>query len=563
MNTPTATAPAQAFKPTPWPTLPLPTPAQVAFARQEPARFQQLVDALLQREKLIELEQTDPLNHGFEPRPWKRARELLGVCDDLLIQGGNRASKTELAAKLVVEGLVNHENARAWCLHSSANTSVAMQQPVIHKYLPPEWRDIGKRGRVTNVCYTQKNGFSENTFVLPNGSQCWFMNYMQDPKVIEGGELGALDGPIVGVWCDELVPYDWVETLRYRLVTRRAKLLITFTPVNGYSLVVKDYVAGARVAETLPSPLLLDRVNVAGCIKGTMPYVLEPLRKSQRVVYFHTSENPYSPYKQLVEALAGRPSTEIKVRAYGWADKLAGNVFPKFGDLNIVKRADVPVEGTNWCICDPGGAKNWFFIWIRVDALGRKFVYREWPSRLTHGEWALPSEKADGKPGPAQKNDAGRGITGYKALLRELESEEVYGRIIDPRAGNAAVPGLDEGTSIVQMMLDEQLDGQGAVAQAPMEWMPAPGCKVDEGSTLINDWLDYDTLRPVDALNCPQLYVSEDCENTIFSLREWTGADGEKGASKDPVDCLKMAAKFPVEYVDARAPVCFGGGGGY
>jgi hypothetical protein len=551
------TAGVGGFVPTPWPSLPLPSPEQVAFARSSPKAFEEMIDWLQKRERLIVLEQEDPLRYGHEPYTWAKSRELLKVCDDLLIQGGNRAGKTELAAKLVVEALVSRENARVWCLHSSDKTSVAMQQPVVHKYLPPEWRNMGKKGRVANVCYTQKNGFSEGSFVLPNGSQCWFMNYCQDPKVIEGGELDL-------IWCDELVPYDWVETLRYRLVTRRGKLVITFTPVNGFSLVVKDYVSGARVAESLPSPLLPDRVNVQGCRRGHMPFVLEPPRKSQRVIYFHTSANPYNPYDQLVEALKGRPSPEVKIRAYGWADKLTGNVFPKFGEVNIVGPEEVPKEGSNWCVCDPGGAKNWFFVWIRCDALGRRFVYREWPPVQTHGEWALPSEKADGKPGPAQKTDAGRGITGYKQLLAELEKGEVIeGRLIDPRAGNAAVPGIDEGTSIVEMMLEEQRDSEGKVSGEPMYFEPAPACKVDEGSTLINDWLDYAVEEKVTALNCPRLYVSRECQNVIYALREWTGADGEKGACKDPIDCLKMAAKRPVEWRDEKAAVCWGGGRGY
>ena len=72
-----------------------------------------------------------------------------------------------------------------------------------------------------------------------------------------------------------------------------------------------------------------------------------------------------------------------------------------------------------------------------------------------------------------------------------------------------------------------------------MYFTPAAGLKIEEGVTFINDALAYDQNQPVSVVNQPKLFVSEDCENLIYSLREWTGADGEKGAAKDPIDCLR------------------------
>ena len=45
-------------------------------------------------------------------------------------------------------------------------------------------------------------------------------------------------------WCDELVPLDVLETLRFRLVDRNGKLAVTFTPVQGWSPTVADYLNG-------------------------------------------------------------------------------------------------------------------------------------------------------------------------------------------------------------------------------------------------------------------------------------------------------------------------------
>jgi S-adenosylmethionine synthetase len=93
---------------------------------------------------------------------------------DLLINGGNRAGKTEYAAKRVCQLLASKPEARVWCLHTTNQSSIQMQQNVVFKYLPPEFR-TARKTKITNVGYTQKNGFSDNTFVLPNKSQCWFL----------------------------------------------------------------------------------------------------------------------------------------------------------------------------------------------------------------------------------------------------------------------------------------------------------------------------------------------------------------------------------------------------
>ena len=37
----------------------------------------------------------------------------------------------------------------------------------------------------------------------------------------------------------------------------------------------------------------------------------------------------------------------------------------------------------------------------------------------------------------------------------------------------------------------------------------------------------------------PRLYVSEDCPNTIYAFENWKWLDGEKGATKDPIDNVR------------------------
>ena len=556
------------YQQTPHPYLPaIPDDRIESLAKERGIDF--VVELIEKRENAIKLGEIDPLRCGFELDCWKDARRLLVDADELLILGGNRSGKTEFACKLAVETLCNIENAVVWCFHSSLATSIELQQPIIRKYLPPEWRDIGKKGSRVNVNWTDKGGFTEQCFVLPNGSRCRFLNYTQNITVLEGGECDM-------ILCDELVPIDWIETLRFRIVTRSGKLIISFTPVRGYSPTVKDYVAGAKILEDRPAELLNpDAVHVNGCSKGNMPYILQPFRKSARVICFHSHYNPFGGYKQIVKMLQGKPSTDIKIRAYGWAEKLEGNVFNKFDDRVHVVRDDViPDKGTRYVSCDPAGNKNWFIKWYILDDLGRVFLYREFPDRKNYGEWALPSEKADGKAGPAQTLDMGKSIVAYKKIILEAEgwtydeetktwddskAEKIYERLIDPRMGGAAVPSAEEGTSIISLLEDEQRDKDGNVTGPSLVFIPAPGGQIEEGLQLINDYLDYDNDKPVTALNSPRFFISENCEQTIYAMQEYTGRDGLKGALKDVVDCDRYLFKAGVMSLDGNLLDATGG----
>jgi phage terminase large subunit-like protein len=491
------------------------------------------VAQLLQlREDKILAEKMDPYRHGYEPQHWKDVDTLLKTKNEVLVLGGNRAGKTEWAAKRVIQTLVNKPDARVWCLHTTNSSSIQMQQNVIWKYMPPELKNARKT-KITNIAYSQKNGFSDNTFILPNRSQCFFMNYAQDKKVIEGGEVDL-------IWCDELVPLDWVETLRYRAITRRGKLVVTFTPVLGYSQVVKDYVAGCRFKKTLPASLMdTDKVHVGGCPKGHMPYIAESMNSNCGVIWFHSQLNPYNPFDQLAATLEGKTSNEVKIRAYGWAENTAGSQFPSFTDQNILTNDKIPKEGTNFMCVDPAGARNWFMIWVRAAKDGNLYVYREWPD-VSNGEWALPSEKPDGKMGSGQKNGAGRGLDDYKQLIKDLEGDEIIAeRYIDPRAGATQAISAEGGTSLIELL------DQGA---EPMFFTPAAGLHIEQGVAIINDLLFYNSSEPLSPINQPKLYVSEDCRNLIYSMREWTNMDGEKGSCKDPIDCLRYITVMEPTY---------------
>lgn len=519
------------YKPTHHPVIVAPTIDEVRMLVEKNG-VEKVAELLQLREDKILAEKMDPYRHGYEPDHWREVDEILKRKNEVLVLGGNRAGKTEWAAKRVIQTLVNKPDARVWCLHTTNSSSIQMQQNVLWKYMPPELKNARKT-KITNISYSQKNGFSDNTFILPNRSQCFFMNYAQDKKVIEGGEVDL-------IWCDELVPLDWVETLRYRVITRRGKLVITFTPVLGYSQVVKDYVAGSRIKKSLKATLLdQNRILVGGCPMGHMPYVAESHNSNAGVVWFHSQLNPYNPFDQLAATLEGKTTNEIKIRAYGYAENQSGSQIPSFTDTSILPDDKIPTEGTNFMVVDPAGARNWFMLWMRIDKNNNCYIYREWPD-ISNGEWAVAGEKPDGKMGSGQKNGAGRGINDYKNLILELEGgEQIAERFIDPRAGATQSIGNEGGTSLIEL-----LDS----GEAPMYFQPSAGIHIEQGVAIINDMFFWNQSEPQSTVNQPRLYVSENCRNLIFSLREWTNLDGEKGACKDPLDCLRYLAVMDLTY---------------
>jgi phage terminase large subunit-like protein len=472
----------------------------------------QLADFWRIREEQIANEKEDPLRYEWQPEAWRRADQILDEHRELLILGGNRSGKSSYAAKRIMRSMLDKPDGRFWCFQETAANSVEMQQPLLWKYMPPELRHT-KKSRITNISYGQKTGFAENSFVLPSGSQVWCRNYSQDVSTIEGGEVD-------GIWFDELVPLNFLDTARYRLITRKGWLLLTFTPIEGYSAVVKDYLAGAKTLEDREAELLpvYGKADEAGVKPLTgyerLPVLQEPVRRKGRVTYFWTQDNPFSGYPELRTELLKAKKDEILVRAYGVPTKSIGNQFPRFNDkVHVLPDDRIPTAGTHYHVVDPCSGRNWFMIWARFDEIGRCFIIEEWPNQDRYipgwgfpGAWAEPDGKRhDGRPGDAQKS-CGFGLVEYKAATVAREGATT--------------------------LIDE-------CAELGLNFLAAPGDAIHEGVSLINDWLSYDPAKPISATNQPRLYISERCKNTIYALQEWTGRDGKSGSCKDPVDVLR------------------------
>jgi hypothetical protein len=494
---------------------------------------------LVERDKLVRNEQEDPYRHGVYLDDWKEADQVLSEYDELLISGGNRGSKTEYGGRKVNEVMISGSKKNVLCLSEHSRTSLQIQQPRVWKYFPKEYK-VSKKTKSTFISYGQKNGFSDGTYILPNGSQCWFFNYTQDLKIMEGQEYDF-------IWCDERVPLSWVETLRFRLISRKGKMLLTFTPVDGVNNTYRDYVTTGTVEEWREAKWFKDKQVPAldfAPRPGVTPYKMQCARPSSKALFWFTEKNPYTNFERALKAVEGAPKSQVLIRLYGWASEMSGRAFPKFSPtMHVVKKDEVPSMGTNYFSCDPAPSRNWFMLWGRVVQSGEIYIYRESPDARVFGDWAEPGEKPDGKMGPAQKTGAGLGVASIRQEVRDVEEsngEKIFERVIDPRAGGSALITREGGQTLIDLLNEPDSRHEG------WDIIPAPGVPLQQRIGIINDLLDFNN-DPSKPLKRPKLFISEECENLIFALTEWTGLDGEKGATKDPVDALG--------YLLSRAPV--------
>lgn len=469
------------------PVCPLPDEAWLrAHTREE------LIGFLLDRQSVIDAMREDPLRSGWEPATWRILDALCGFpwmeTDErpayadgrtlrewslevrrkllrqepplkvLLLNGGNRGGKSEWAASRVMRILLSREGRRAWAFHQDSAMSREYQQPLLYKYLPGELRtEKGIKRNPTYIAYKQQTGFSEDRFVLPNRGDCSFRNYEQDAKKIQGGELDV-------VWCDELVPATWVKELKARVATRNGWLLITFTPIEGYSATVKAFLDIAvptvlSVAFTLPKdgqaprpdlamagedPMAWLRAETKGnAIQAGQPPVPAgrefelvkrvmccPADRRQGVFFFHSFDNPFGNPTELYALYRNESAVGQKMRFYGEATKQTAAVLKFVPEIHIIPDDRIPKDGTNYQIVDPCSGRNWAMAWARVNRapVGKRyFIYREWPCPGVYvpgvgdlGMWAEPGEKLDGERGPAQV-PLRWGLDRYKQEIARLE----------------------------------------------------------------------------------------------------------------------------------------------
>ena len=406
--------------------------------------------------------------------------------------------------------------------------------------------------------------------------------------------------PNIGAVADESMPLAWLKMFARRLKFRRARLLWPFTPVKGITPAIKELVGNAAVCVESRPAELLPRQNFPDVPKGEMPYIRECVFPGVKAmaIYFFTEFNKFGPapgrtyYQEVKELLDGKTSEIIERVAYGMARDTVARAFPKFGPWNMVKRHQLPTIGTNYFFTDPAGARNWASFWVRVTPGDRPnyYIYRDWPDAQTFGEWAVPTEREvndsnrtgwDGDIGPAQAG-LGLGIVKYKQTFLGMEKiqvsrfkleamdpyhvklvqrakggaeevqEEIAERYIDPRAGASEHMAEKGGTCIIDEFDEPQYDSKGTLIGPPMEFIPASGVNEDEGLSAVNDLLDWNQEQPLmPILNAPRLFVCEDAMQVAWTMDNFTGRGGAKGACKDFADLLRYMALAKLSHIDA------------
>jgi hypothetical protein len=493
-----------------------------------------LVDLHKAHEGRISASQEDPVRYGFDLEGWHRIRDGLELYNECLTLGGNRSGKTTGCAKIMMESVIENTDGHLVCFSQNADTSVKVQQAAVWEMMPKEFRKKTK-GIEGYINYSMQNGFTGSSFIFPDTrTRVDFKTYTQfsnNQTILEGFEFGYKNPSSlnIGAWLDEyLGDATLVNTLRFRLATRDSKLLIGFTPIDGYTPFISEYLKGSETLETRQA-VLLDK---------SLPVRQYSTSRDASIVYLHSDENPFGGYERIAKDLQTATEEEILVRAYGVPVKSMTTLLPLFNtEVNVLN--DKPNKYgmtfpniseknnyTCYMVVDPAGARNYSALWAGVDDEGFVYIRKEFPDRDTYGEWALFGDPK-WRYGPAAKK-IGLNVEGYVALFQEIEEDlgiKVYERIGDSRFFAKENENNDD--------LFRAFDDYG------MNFVASDGRKEEMGISALDEWFNYNPNIPVDEANRPICYVHEECGNLIDSLINY-GSNGKADeALKDFFDLIR------------------------
>ena len=490
-----------------------------------------LADLHKAHEGRIRAAEEDPLRHGFDLSGWSRIRQAISQYDEVITFGGNRSGKTTGCAKMVMQAVTENEDGRVVCFSQNTDTSVKVQQAAIWEMMPKEFKRKTKsiEGYIN---FSMQNGFTANSFIFPDTrTRVDFKTYTQfsnNQTILEGFEFGFKEPKSlnIGAWLDEyLGDAALVNTLRFRLATRDSKMLLGFTPIDGYTPFVAEYLKGAETLKTRRAELLGRDVPV-------QQYSPE---RDAGIVYLHSDENPFGGYDRIAKDLKTASEDTIMVRAYGLPTKSMTSLVPNFSpEINVLssepnKYGQVfpDKDSLTWYqVVDPAFARNYVSIWAGVSEDEEIFIRREWPDRETYGEWALFGDPK-WRYGPAAKK-IGYDVQKYCELFEEIEDElgiEVTERIGDSRF---FAKENENNTDLFTSFYDYGFS-----------FLPSDGQTEMVGTTALDDWFFYNPDYEIDEANRPRCYVHKDCGNLIESIVSYNSNGKNDEALKDFFDALR------------------------
>ena len=480
----------------------------------------------------IQSAEEDPLRHGFELPGWSRMRDALQDYDEVITFGGNRSGKTTGCAKMVMESVTENMDGHVVCFSQNADTSIKVQQAAIWEMMPREFRRKTKSidGYIN---FSMQNGFTGSSFIFPDTrTRVDFKTYTQfsnNQTILEGFEFGFRNpsGTNIGAWLDEyLGDAALVNTLRFRLATRDSKMLLGFTPIDGYTPFVSDYLKGAETLETKPASLLNEE---------QVPVIQYSPERDAGVVYLHSDENPFGGYDRIAKDLKNANRDTIMVRAYGLPTKSMTSLLPNFSpEVNVLSEEPNKYGMTfpdkkslTWYqVVDPAFARNYVAIWAGVSENEEIFIRREWPDRDTYGEWALFGDPKWRK-GPAS-DKIGYDVERYCELFKDIEED--LGIEVTERIGDSRFFAKEN---------ENNVDLFTSFYDFGMNFTPSDGQQEGIGNTSLDDWFFYNPNYDLDPANRPRCYVHEDCGNLIDSMINYNASGKADEALKDFFDLIR------------------------
>ena len=513
------------------PLLEAPTDEEILLlAEKDPKLLGELHRA---HEGRIQASQADPLRYGFDLAGWERIQEGLSKYNECLTLGGNRSGKTTGCAKILMKAVTENTDGHVVCFSQNADTSIKVQQAAVWEMMPKEFRKKTK-GIEGYINYSMQNGFTGSSFIFPDTrTRVDFKTYTQfsnNQTILEGFEFGFSKpgGLNLGAWLDEyLGDAALVNTLRFRLATRNSKLLIGFTPIDGFTPFISEYLKGAETLETREAELLNYK---------QVPVKQYSPDRDASVVYLHSDENPFGGYERIAKDLKGRSTEDIMVRAYGIPVKSMTSLLPLFStEVNVLgdkpnkygmKMPKIDKDFTVYQVVDPAGARNYSAIWAAVNEDEDIYILRDWPDRATYGEWALFGDPK-WKYGPASKK-IGLDVRGYVELFEEIEDE--MGIKVMERIGDSRYFAREN---------ENNTDLFASFEDYGMVFLPSDGKTEDIGITAVDEWFTYNPNYDIDDANRPRCFIHEDCENLIDSLINYNSNGKMDEALKDFFDLIR------------------------
>lgn len=436
--------------------------------------------------------------------------------------GGNRAGKTQVGAKYIIEKCLAKPKQRWWAVSETEEVSINIQQRKIWEILP--------KLEMKYCHYDEINGFRNGKITFKNGSMIRFKTYKQGREAFQADDLD-------GIWNDEEPPYDIYREQRMRLIDRDGEMIFTLTALKGVTELISELYDDHSVVEAQRSEIL----------EEDLPRIIE--KNSAMFFMLWTTENPHISQERLSKDIQVMERSEIRSRIHGIPTNMAGRIYPTFTKVIHVCSWDMVPKRlvTLYHMLDPHDRKPWAMCWIAVDKTNTAYVIREYPWRKNFNDMDSDDKTYD---------DYVKVIRATEEELLDIYGRSVHKRIIDPNFGHKTV------------QLAERKDGNSKTS--PVKELRSRGLKFEDGL----DALEAGHLQVRKMLRWekkdgelivqPRLMVLDDCENTVrhmskYSWKDLDQSDGDVKAKpqitqkwKDFADLIRYGSMAGLVYVDTR-----------